>query len=475
MLMLKKLSLLTISFISINAFADDSNIVNEAEALAVDAKSYAASYNVPFDEAVRRLLIMHGTSSEISNIRNNVKGDLQGLYFTNGKNNFGLNVNVANYPKTLPRSLNIAPRSSTAIQNIIRSSGNLALRKQFNITDTDMKTVAIQYSQPVTAPIHFNKQSYPTKLQRLNNIENKRKQLKAALPLMHQAYDDERTGNTKIFVTADNGSTKKIAESILNTPVEIIISPRSTRVATRGGSPLLALEPQSVQGQIACFSGFIGKRNGVLGIITAGHCAKVGELSRYQYKDRDGTQYVIPLLTGASPTSGWRDDSVADLGFLPAGTTSTQLAKAEFYADSSVNFRKLTATKTRSGTAWDNGTVNGSYICHLGKTGGYATTLTQSCGEVESINSGNADNVGNTFVRVKNTNGSAGSTHTTGLGSLRCYHGDSGSPWFALTTGYGITHSCEWQTEGNDTTPALYAIYTSLDYLSTIGTTIVIQ
>lgn len=140
----------------------------------------------------------------------------------------------------------------------------------------------------------------------------------------------------------------------------------------------------------------------------------------------DNTKYIIPLLSASQPiTSGWRDDSVADLGFLPAGTSSAQAAKAEFYADSSVNYRKLTATKSRSGTAWDNGTVNGAYICHLGKTGEYATTLTQSCGEVDSINGSNMDGNGNTFVIVKNTNGNAGHPHTTGQGSLRCYHGDS--------------------------------------------------
>ncbi len=75
--MLKRMSFLTLLIISTNsAFADDSNLINEAEALAIDAKFYAASYHVPYDEAIRRLLIMHGTSSDISNIRNNVKGDL---------------------------------------------------------------------------------------------------------------------------------------------------------------------------------------------------------------------------------------------------------------------------------------------------------------------------------------------------------------------------------------------------------------
>ncbi|EPF87826.1 hypothetical protein GCM10025882_21980 [Acinetobacter gyllenbergii] len=111
----------------------------------------------------------------------------------------------------------------------------------------------------------------------------------------------------------------------------------------------------------------------------------------------------------------------------------------------------------------------------MGKTGELVSTLTQSCGEVDSINSSNADGNGNTFVVVKNTNGNAGHDHTTGQGSLRCYPGDSGGPWFALTTGYGIMHSCAWQTQNNSSTPVTIAIYTSLDYLNSIGTAIVTQ
>lgn len=470
------MSFLTLLIISTNsAFADDSNLINEAEALAIDAKFYAASYDVPYDEAIRRLLIMHGTSSDISNIRNNVKGDLQGMYFDNSKNDFALKVNVANYAKNLPTSLTVKPKTSQAVQSIISSKGNSNLRKQFNISDADIRTVATQYSQPLSAPINFSQQNYKTKEQRLKNIESKREQLKKSLPELQLVYDDEKTGNAKVYVKSDKGNAKQIAEVLLAVPVEISVVPFGGRVATRGGSPLLATAPDSVKGQIACFSGFIGKRNNVLGIITAGHCASVGQFSEYQYSDRDGTKYIIPLLPASQPiSSGWRDDSVADLGFLPAGTSSTQAAKAEFYADSSVNFRKLTATKTRAGTPYDNGTVNGAYICHLGKTGQYVTTLTQSCGEVESISGGNAENNGNTFVIIKNTNGNAGHDHTTGQGSLRCYPGDSGGPWFALTTGYGIMHACFWKGQ-DSTSPVDISIYTSLDYLNSIGASIVTQ
>ncbi|GLG83279.1 hypothetical protein ACSO1_18010 [Acinetobacter calcoaceticus] len=468
--MLKYISLITISIFSAHVFADDSNIVNEAEALAVDGKFYAASYNVPYDEAVRRLLIMHGTHTSISTLKGQVKNNLQGIYYDNSKNNFGLTVDVNHFPSTVIKSINVTPRSSSAIQKILSSKGNSTLRSKFKITDSDIRTVATLYSQSLSAPITLNKKIYKLKDERILNINSKRQLLKKALPELKLVYDDERTGNAKVYVKSDNGNAKQIAEKILNVPVQVIITPYGSRVATRGGSPLTS------QNIPVCFSGFIGSRNGKLGIITAGHCANDKNYSSYLYKDRDGTQYTIPLLPVTQPiTSGWRDDSISDLGFLPAGTTTQQAAKAEFYADSTVNFRKLTATKTRLGTAWDNGTVNGAYICHLGKTAPLVATLTQSCGEVESINSSNADGQGNTFVAVKNTDGNAGYPHTTGNGSLRCYPGDSGSPWFAGTTGYGIMHACFWQSPEDSSTPVTVSIYTSLDYLNSIGTTIVTQ
>ena len=43
MTLLTKISFLVISVISVNTFANDVNILDEAEALAVDAKFYAAS------------------------------------------------------------------------------------------------------------------------------------------------------------------------------------------------------------------------------------------------------------------------------------------------------------------------------------------------------------------------------------------------------------------------------------------------
>lgn len=66
------------------------------------------------------------------------------------------------------------------------------------------------------------------------------------------------------------------------------------------------------------------------------------------------------------------------------------------------------------------------------------------------------------------------SFYTTGQGSLHSYSGDSGGPWFALTTGHGIMHACFWKGQ-DSTSPVDISIYTSLDYLNSIGASIVTQ
>lgn len=44
-----------------------------------------------------------------------------------------------------------------------------------------------------------------------------------------------------MYVKSDKGNAKQIAEVLLAVPVEISVVPFGGRVATRGGSPLLAI------------------------------------------------------------------------------------------------------------------------------------------------------------------------------------------------------------------------------------------
>ncbi|KQE06144.1 hypothetical protein APD35_14255 [Acinetobacter pittii] len=62
---------------------------------------------------------------------------------------------------------------------------------------------------------------------------------------------------------------------------------------------------------------------------------------------------------------------------------------------------------------------------------------------------------------------------TSGLGTLRCFRGDSGGPWFALNVAFGIQSACSWKDAGETVTNTV--IYTSVDYLADIGAQLVYQ
>lgn len=77
---------------------------------------------------------------------------------------------------------------------------------------------------------------------------------------------------------------------------------------------------------------------------------------------------------------------------------------------------------------------------------------------------------------VRNTKSGAGTTYNPndpahGRGTLRCVRGDSGGPWFAYTTAYGLQSACTWYDAAE--TKAATVIYTSIDYASSIGATVV--
>ncbi len=97
----------------------------------------------------------------------------------------------------------------------------------------------------------------------------------------------------------------------------------------------------------------------------------------------------------------------------------------------------------------------------------------QSCGEVISITGANHHPGGTTYVVVSNTQSGAGTNHTSGLGTLRCFRGDSGGPWFALNVAFGIQSACSWKDAGETVTNTV--IYTSVDYLADIGAQLVYQ
>ncbi len=175
-----------------------------------------------------------------------------------------------------------------------------------------------------------------------------------------------------------------------------------------------------------CTSGFAVKTaGGTKGITTAGHCSNTqshsGETLPFQ-SQAYGTSYDIQWHTA------------------PDFTVTN---KIKWWSDGST--RDITATKSRS-----NQSV-GMYVAKYGKTSGYtAGYISSKTYQPTSIPDATA-----TFIRVDNTG------DFEDLSSA----GDSGGPWFNLSTAYG-SHSGSPAGDSND------AFYMAINYVSGIGVSV---
>jgi hypothetical protein len=448
--------------LSSNIYAENI-LLSDAEALTIDAKIYAESYGVPLDEAARRLLIMHTSQDQVEKISLSNQEKISGMYFSNGKD-FALNVNVVGDNGQTNTVLTKKPERILFYNKDNRRS----IRERNGLLDREVDVTEKIMITGVSVPVKFNKNHVNTKNDRQRNIDKNISYLRSILPDLEMILDDEENGVSLVYVKKETPETKSIVQNILKTPVSVIEIPTGIQpTMTRGGSVLRRVSDSALH----CMTGFVGRiqdTSGVLrdwGVITAGHCITGTNL---KYTDKDGTSYPIaPYSSGTV-----RNDSLMDLAFLKSSTTAGQQAVAEFYADSTTNRRNLTAKRTRTSTTVKSSTIKGSFICHLGQTSRTNQTLVQSCGEVTSISGAN-HNGGNTYVVVSNTQSGAGTIRTTGSGTLKCVRGDSGGPWFALTTAYGIQSACSW-TDSTESI-AKTVIYTSVDYIPSIGAALVFK
>lgn len=159
-----------------------------------------------------------------------------------------------------------------------------------------------------------------------------------------------------------------------------------------------------------------------------------------------------------------------------------------FYFDGTENLRNVASLATLAGTVASGGTatqmvgtIQGSYVCHRGQSSVGSANSIQSCGEVISktffLSKSGLNNTytGGGFVAVRNTSTGKGTTiPASGTGTLRCYTGDSGGPWFAGTVAYGVQSSCAWENGNTNSDRVLFAVYTSLDYTNLAGASIIV-
>lgn len=451
-------------------------LMDKAEALALDAKYYSAMYNVDQAEAMRRLLIMHGTQDEIDSVESEFEGKLAGIYFDNGPD-FGLKVILTG--DEAPQDRKLLRQARKAERQANRKSERQADRKaerqaerqtrrneKFDINDADVEKAVQLIEQPTEFKVKFKAKAKQNKREQRRKLEQSYKEINESIVGVVSTYFSDEDN---VFVVQVNESIAKnagltndklaqIATSIVKSPARVdFVDGFLTEQSFKGGSSLRTADGS----RALCTSGFTVKdrSNGRLGIITAAHC----EAPIITYTDKDGSNFQMSRMK-------YEKSGKNDMAFYSANQT----ASPSFYADSSNKPRALVGWKSVSETEQKGYLVTGSFICHYGQT-----TAVQSCGEVVNKNvtpritnaagkdigcgSPNESYVacGPNFVEVR-------PKVKAGQETLRCASGDSGGPWFAYGNAYGIHKAGGDDINGN----CAFAIYTPIIRINDLDLTL---
>lgn len=476
-LLMTVLATLTLSNVALAE--DNSNqplVVDEAEALAMDAQMYAQSYGVSYDEALERLTIMLYGEDAIEDVANSEGASLGGKYYDNGTD-FGLVIKTKN-PKA-NKTVNFTPKTKENYGRLNsqakheRNQARKALREQLKLNEQQLAKAEEKLSKPQKINIKFQKADLTLEQLRkaLATFSEKAKNVDG----YNFAFVDEKEGLINIVLSKEiSDSNKKELASYTDVPVkfEVVKGGMQPVANMRGGSKLYNSANVNSTSPRYCMSSFGAKLNSsnTTGLITAAHCTDVTNII-----GDDGKVYSLYSTTPSDTRGG---SSESDIRFL-YNINGNPLGIGQFYFDGTTNVRNVTGTRSRLSTNVNNGTTVGSFVCHLGQTSQGSSNSVQSCGEVISVNGSQTANsttissAGGSFVMLKNTQSGAGTNRTSGVGTLRCFPGDSGGPVFAGTIAFGVMSACAWEN-GDNNQPAKYAMYTSTDYFYKVGANIIV-
>lgn len=398
--------------------------------------------------------------------------DFAGSYFDNSATQFALVVRTKKVKKPdrilIRKGRGAAARDPAAKAK--RRADRKAMRAKLKLTDSEVEQAEDILAQDVQVPLKF-KGSAANSVRVLQAAINASAQSLVAIPGFQTAFVDNKTGEVVLMVDAKSPDVASAeAAKFLKVPYRIELVPGGfVTTALRGG------QFSSIPGQRWCMTSFAAKHNttGKTGLVTAGHCKPQSTTPPTPISLNDGgTNYV---MTQGAPLNL---QPTGDLMFL----SGTPTAVAEFYYDGTGAVRSVTGTRSRASTTasngtWSNpGTTTGSFVCHLGQQTLGSSNVVQSCGEVISTKGQVTSGLltGGSYVIVRNTQSGAGTVRTSGTGTLLCFKGDSGGPWFANTIAFGVHSSCAW-VNGIQNGTAAYAIYTSVDAFPSIGVTILVK
>ncbi|MCD9007457.1 S1 family peptidase [Luteimonas sp. XNQY3] len=271
---------------------------------------------------------------------------------------------------------------------VVRLTGPQAERTQFRHKGAD------------TLEVHFEPGALHTRKQLKEAFAESLAKAATDMPDVHGQYLDERTG--EIVFEVDPGTNieavQRSAKSVIDVPFRVEEAPRAATAALFGSGRLV---------QSVCTNGFVVNHAtlGVRGTLAAGHCATG---SAQTYTGVDGAVHTVSqqsVLANANADIMWLSipNTVSYGGYIWDGSA----------------WRAVTGRRTQGAT------MVGNTHCKYGQTGG------GSCGTVQSTTAspGNACGPGPVFDKPCNMN----FVRVQGPG-LYCIRGDSGGPFWTLTT-----------------------------------------
>ena len=451
--------------------------VTDAEALAQDSKAYARAYGVSFEEAGRRMLLMHDSGNQTGQIEAANADQLAGAYFDHS-NGFEYVVRVTGKAGKGPAKLErqAARAEARALRTALKDAekdGAAAERRRERLgkkglTEQELATAEQLIDSSQSAIVEFKTNAGKVEKVARQTIRSNRKAIADLLGIQKFGHGyNVRTGEYRIMITAQGAEAARLAakkaelETLLGGPVALEIEATPTTLDhTRGG---VALNIASTSTGHDCTSGFVGYEGTdrtKLGVLTAGHCRN----SYYFKNPYDSSNYLVSV-----PANREAFNSGMDMQWM----TAAHVAEGLFYADHSSSVRTVTGYRSRENTSDTGifGTADGSFVCHYGKTTG------QSCGEVYDKwaapdYSGSGCSTGTTYVACDDEFVEVRNKVVAGETQLACYGGDSGGPWFAYGVAFGI-HSGGSKT-GSAPGQCTKAFYTPIEKANNINVTIFI-
>ena len=454
------------SVLAQEAPGDEPPVLLEAETIALDAKAYASDFGVSFDEAVRRLLLMQASQDQIDGLRRDLGRDLTGVYFDH-ENGFDIKVRTRG-PKSRPaRELRRngrqeADRRDRAAQQgrrartpeaaaARRTAARRGLERARLVSGRDLDIVDAAMAANQSVALRFQDGS-PKSLEEINAT------IVAQLPAFLERYPDmqgigydPKPDAIVLYVETDDAraDVQTFAERIFDYSVSVEVGDGTVSTDAVYGGTGVTNKP----GGDACMTGFVVAVGATPGVLTAGHC---DPRQTNPFGSSDLVLMPGRRMGGGTGTGG-------DMQVMSNGDSFSPT----FFAGDGFTVRAVTGYRSRDSLS--EGVTSGSYLCKYSAQSGR-----RSCGRVKAryFAPGVEYQKENPDSRCSSASGASGTSCTldyvqvvpaatvSGDYRLEAQGGDSGGPWFANNTAFGIHGGSFRRTLSG---PVEWAYFTPID------------